>query len=136
MELELLRDRFTAVSTTGKLVVNGDFECYTLEDVSRPYPDKVPKETCIWPGTYKVVIDFSNRFQKLMPHVLDVKMFEGIRIHAGNYPVDTEGCILLGQTRSTDFVGSSVKAFNAFFVKLQEATNNGESVTLTIEERR
>jgi len=53
-----------------------------------------------------------RRFQKEMPHILNVPGFEGIRIHAGNTPKNTEGCILLGYTVKNDCIGQSKAAFN------------------------
>jgi len=120
MRLVLQRKWASETSTIGELSVDGVFECYTLEDVVRVGP-KVPGATAIPAGEYKVVIDMSTRFKKLMPHVLDVPGFEGIRIHAGNVSADTEGCPLLGRTKGKDFVGESKLAFDAFFLKLQAA---------------
>ena len=75
---------------------------YTLEDKFREQKGvpvcewKIPHETAIPCGTYPLIIDMSTRFKKLMPHILNVEGFDGIRIHAGNTAEDTEGCILLG----------------------------------------
>ena len=62
----------------------------------------------------------SNRFKKVMPLLLNVPEFEGIRIHSGNTNHDTEGCILVGKTRSTDFIGGSRTAFTSLMAKLQK----------------
>lgn len=121
MKLILQRKWASEVSTIGELSTDGKFECYTLEDVVRAPGVKVPGKTAIPAGTYRVVIDMSTRFKKLMPHVLDVKNFEGVRLHAGNVAADTEGCPLLGRTKKQDFVGESKLAFDAFFPKLQAA---------------
>ena len=56
-----------------------------------------------------------------MPLLLNVPNFEGVRIHSGNTNHDTEGCILVGQTRSKDFIGQSRKAFDKLFKKLETA---------------
>lgn len=131
MKLILRRIWFTEKSTIGRLYIDDKFECYTLEDVVREDGIKVPGETAIPYGEYKVIIDFSNRFQRLMPHVLDVPLFEGIRIHAGNTDKDTEGCPLVGEIRGEDFVGQSRIAFNRLFIKMQSAESEG--ITITIE---
>lgn len=127
MELTLTREPSTAHSTPGKLLVDGVFECFTLEDVVRP--KKIPGETAIPAGTYKVIIDMSNRFKRLLPLVVDVPGFAGVRIHPGNTDKDTEGCILVGTSRSKDFVGNSRAAFDVLFKKMQAA----KSITLTIK---
>lgn len=131
MQLKLNRKELTSKSTIGELLINDEFFCYVLEDVVRAPGVKVKGQTAIPVGTYEVVIDMSARFKKLMPHILDVPMFEGIRIHSGNKAEDTEGCLLLGISKSVDFVGRSKEAFDLFFHKLVEGLKEGK-VFITI----
>lgn len=126
MKLLLKRLHRTDVSTIGELYVDGVFECYTLEDIEREV--KIKSETAIPKGKYKVMITMSNRFKRQMPLLLNVPNFSGVRIHAGNTNHDTEGCILVGQTRSKDFIGKSRKAFDNLFKKMQKA----KSITIEI----
>jgi hypothetical protein len=121
MLLQLKRFKQCKNSTLGRLYINGEFECYTLEDVVRPPKIKVPGHTAILDGTYEVVIDMSSRFKRVMPHILNVPYFEGVRIHSGNTDADTEGCVLLGlKIVGDDFIGESRAAFDRFFPKLQD----------------
>ena len=126
MKIEIKRLHKTAKSTIGELTIDGIWECYTLEDIERPV--KIKAETAISKGTYKIIINQSNRFKRLLPLLLDVPNFEGVRIHAGNTNHDTEGCILVGRTRSKDFIGQSKKAFESLFIKMQKA----KEITLII----
>lgn len=123
----------TADTTIGQLAVNGVFQCYTLEDVVVTGP-KVFGKTAIPAGTYNVEITWSPHFGKDMPLLDAVPGFSGVRIHPGNYPIDTEGCILVGQTRAPDnqSIGNSVAAFNPLFGMIQAAIRRGEKVTITI----
>lgn len=107
--------------THGKLFLNGIFRCFTLEDAIRDV--KIPKETAIPPGEYVVVLDESQRFGRIMPHLLDVPNFTGIRIHSGNAIEDTEGCILVGQIRGKLDIGQSRAAFKDLMERLQSATD-------------
>ena len=116
MDLKLVRKIFTEQSTVGELSVDGRFECFTLEDKVRPV--KVHGETAIPEGIYEVIINFSPRFKKQLPRLLNVPGFEGILIHPGNKAADTDGCILVGTTKGKDFVGNSRVAFKALFDKL------------------
>lgn len=116
----------TENSTIGELLIDGVFECFTLEDKERPV--KIKGETAIPKGTYRVIINESNRFKRLLPLLIDVPNFEGVRIHSGNSNHDTEGCILVGQTRNKNYIGQSRKAFDKLFKKMQTAKN----ITLTI----
>lgn len=116
----------TDVSVIGEMLVDGLFQCFTLEDVERPV--KIKGETAIPKGTYKVIINESNRFKRLLPLLLNVPDFEGVRIHSGNSNHDTEGCILVGQTRNKNYIGQSRKAFEKLFKKMQSA----KEITLTI----
>jgi hypothetical protein len=126
MKIQIKRLHRTENSTIGELLVDGVWECYTLEDVERDV--KIKNETAIPKGTYKVIINQSNRFKRLLPLLLNVPNFEGVRIHSGNTNHNTEGCVLVGRTRSKDFIGQSRKAFDSLFAKMQKA----KEITLTI----
>ena len=132
LEIEIRREIYTRKSTIGRLFVNGEFECYTLEDRARPREIKIPKTTCIPPGRYGLTFNFSNRFQRLMPELLQVPGFAGIRIHAGNTDADTEGCILVGESRGEDFIGRSRAAFRRLFRKLQAARAAGGEIRVAV----
>jgi hypothetical protein len=110
--------------------VNGEVECFTLEDVVRPV--KIKHETAIPEGTYKVDITWSNRFQKPMPLVFDVPGFTGIRIHTGNTKANTSGCILVGERRVLDRIDHSQEAFSRLFNMMKDALEMDEEITLEI----
>lgn len=124
MKIDLIRKEFTTTSTIGDLLIDGKWYCYTLEDMWRE--KKIKGVTAIPYGTYEVIINFSNRFQKPMPLLLNVPNFEGIRIHNGSTADHTEGCILLGFTKSKDFIGNSKSAFTRFMPKLREGLKQGK----------
>ena len=100
MELKVIRKEFTDSSTIGEMWIDNTFFCYTLEDVKREV--KIYGETCIPYGRYKVIVNMSNRFKVMMPLLLDVPQFEGIRIHKGNKAIDTHGCILVGLDKTKE----------------------------------
>jgi hypothetical protein len=141
MELELLRKTRSETFTIGELAVNGQFECFILEDKDRGLKKemtlseltnkKVHGKTAIPEGRYEVAITFSSRFQKMLPLLMDVPVFAGIRIHPGNTAADTEGCLLPGTAKGTDMVLNSRVAFTALFEKLKAATEQ-EKVFITI----
>ncbi len=138
MRLLLERDIKTKDFTLGKLYVSGQFAAFTCEDAVREKPGlrveeyKVPGQTAIPCGRYRVIINFSQRFQKHLPLLLDVPGFKGIRIHAGNTQHDTEGCILLGTGRKDGRVTNSRLAMSVFMPMLEEGIKNG---VVTIEVR-
>jgi len=143
MELKVTRTTFTAESTIGEFYINGIYHFFSLEDKDRQRqsdgtiiswtPDiKIPKVTAIPRGRYEVIINFSNRFQKQMPLLLNVPSYDGIRIHSGNTDENTEGCILVGLTRKADFIGNSQKAFSKLMNILNKA-NKQEKIWITIQ---
>ena len=142
MELELTRSVKTNKSTIGELTVNGVFECFILEDKDRglrkdmPISElivmKIKTRTAIPTGRYEIVVSFSDKFQKMLPLLLDVPAFAGIRIHPGNTDTDTEGCLLPGKTRSVDAVASSRVAFTALFDKIKAALQR-EKIFITVK---
>lgn len=79
----------------GDLFIDGEFFCHTLEDKKRADGVKVKHETAIPAGTYKVILTMSNRFKRVMPLLVNVPMFSGIRMHGGNDSEDTSGCPLV-----------------------------------------
>ena len=114
------REIFTDKSTVSKCYFDGKYQCYALEDTIRRGP-KVPGETAIPGGTYKVAIAFSGRYEKPMPYILDVPNFSHIMIHCGNTPEHTRGCILVGETTMDNFVGNSKAAFDKLYPKIVDA---------------
>jgi hypothetical protein len=131
VKIKLIRDTFTEKSTIGKLFINDIYECNTLEDFVRK-GKKIYGKTAIPEGVYPVIIDWSNKYQRNMPHILNVPEFSGIRIHSGNDSDDTEGCIILGMNRKIDWVGQSRTAYTAFFSKLNAAFEHEEKITIEV----
>lgn len=123
MKLLLERIYKAPTYTIGKLYIDGNLFCDVLEDVVRPEGVKVYGETAIPFGTYKVKLTMSNRFKKVMPILLDVPMFEGIRIHAGNTEADTSGCILVGENTIKGKVINSTATFKRLMEHLKGAIN-------------
>lgn len=130
MEIQVNRKWFSDKSTISEMLIDGVFQCFVLEDVERT--EKVYGQTAIPVGRYRINITPSKRFGRLMPLIEHVPGFEGIRIHWGNEAKDTEGCLLLGETRGVDFVGKSRLAFMEFFNKLVDY--RGDDVWITIED--
>lgn len=139
MNLHLRRTTLTPRSTIGELTVDGVHECFVLEDVYRPPGEpRVFGETCIPNGRYQVVITHSPRFSALaghsveLPLLCDVPGYRGVRIHPGNVPEDTEGCLLPGRVKGVDRVEESRLAFDALFAKLK-AASGPVFITVTTE---
>lgn len=124
--------------TIGKLFIDGVYFCDTLEDRDRGLYQsmdegvvkkmKVYGETCIPYGIYKVVLSFSPSFKRILPEVKSVKAFSGIRIHRGNYPKDTLGCILVGEHK----IGNSIQNSTKYELKLLEILKNETNIELEI----
>lgn len=118
MRLLLTRVFFLEDRTIGRLFIDDLYFCDTLEDKNRDInhngkfdnkESKVYGETCIPFGEYKVEVTYSPKFKRELPILLDVPNFEGIRIHRGNYPKDTLGCILVGELDINNNVINSTK---------------------------
>ena len=135
MELTLNRIFLGSSATIGELYVDREHIADTLEDRVRPEGEKVYGKTAIPEGTYEVKLTYSPRFKKILPEILNVPNFSGIRIHTGNSSKDTEGCILVGtwDGEKEDWVGNSRIAFDELMALLEKATNNKEKVTITVK---
>ena len=138
MKLKVLRNTEAENSTEGKLSIDDEIECYTLEDKDRHLEDgneKVYGKSAIPRGTYPVSITYSQRFQKDLIYIHDVPQFTGVRIHSGNSAKDTEGCILVGSVNKQDddnWIGGSRIAYNRLHEKVKAALDSGEEVTLEV----
>lgn len=129
MIITLTRDIIAPGFTLGKMVAE-DLRLYSCEDAIRE--TKIQDETAIPYGKYRVIINFSQRFQKHLPLLLDVPGFEGIRIHSGNTEADTSGCILVGTTRSQGKVMNSRLAMGMLMPLLEEDMVLGNQVWIEI----
>ena len=110
--------------------------CDTLEPTWRDYKHgarKIKGCSAIPEGRYPVVITWSPKFQKWLPLLLHVPLFDGIRIHAGNTSCDTEGCILVGENRKVGMVLNSNTWVKRLKDKIVEAKERGEGVWITIQ---
>lgn len=138
MKIKVARTDFTEKSTIGNMSIDGDFVCYTLEDKVREKRNKpvaqwkIRGETAIPRGTYNVVDTFSNRFRRDMLLLQNVPGFSGIRLHAGNWAKNTEGCILVGTGKTTDMITHSVRAVVKVEKLVRDAILRGEEVTMEI----
>jgi len=129
MKMILTREIKAPTFTLGKLQV-GKLELNTCEDAIRDH--KIAGITAIPEGTYKIIVNFSQRFQKHLPLLLDVPNFSGVRIHSGNTAVDTEGCILVGTTRTKGGVANSRYAMGLLMEEMQKAIDLGDNVWIEI----
>lgn len=134
MELKLNRIFLGSSATIGELLVNDKHLCDTLEDRVRPEGEKVYGKTAIPEGTYEVKLTYSPRFKKILPEILNVPNFSGIRIHSLNKAEESEGCIGVGEWngKDTNWISNSRIAFNELMSLLQKAANNKEKITITI----
>lgn len=117
--------------TIGKLYINNEYFCDTLEDkvrVLNSKEDKVYGKTAIPAGVYKVTLSMSNKFKRILPYIHDVPYFEGIRIHSGNTSNDSLGCILVGINNVVGKVTSSRNTEE----KLMKILENSDEITIEI----
>lgn len=132
MKLKLIRTWYADTFTIGKLYIDGVYFADTLEDKNRDVDKngifnngekKVYGKTCIPFGTYKVILSMSSRFKKILPLLLNVPQFDGIRIHSGNTDEDSSGCILVGINDTKGRISKSTITFNSLMTKLSKADN-------------
>ena len=125
MNLFLRRYEYGPDATLGQLSVDGQPFCWTVEPPALVIHSHIPE------GKYEVAITFSNRFQKVLPLLLNVPGREAIRIHSGNTAKDTEGCVIVGLRRKDNVVLDSRLALAELLVKIQEGIQLGK-VWITI----
>ena len=113
--------------TIGKLYLNDTYLCDTLE------PPQYVNHPCIEKGTYRIGYQYSNKFGRNMPFLLNVNGRVGIMIHYGNYPKDTQGCILLGRNLAKGSVSNSKQTFQNVNSIIQSVVNLTGTATITVQ---
>lgn len=149
MELTLRRIARKSTYTIGRLYIDGEYFCDTIEDADRGLSQQLPITvnkakkkkgiTCIPVGRYRVTLEVkSPRFSKnkkygfcdgRLPRLVNVPAFEGVLIHIGNTARDTEGCILVGKNKKVGMVLESTITFLKLYDRLQQAK---DSIYITI----
>ena len=134
--------------TEGVMLINGEKFCYTIEDENRfleqYLPDvdmllkhKIAGRTCIPAGRYEIKMTWSPRFNKMMPEIMDVPGYTGVRLHPANRAEELEGCIAPGfgnDVTGDDFIEQSKAAYTALMDEhIRPALNRKEQVFITIE---
>ncbi len=127
MKILLSRTKHSPTSTLGTLYLDGKEECYTLERPTGEAGGLPP--FCIVPDTYTFTIQHFPHMNIDAPLLEDKHGRTAIFIHPGNFPKDTQGCILPGRSQGKDFVGNSQEAFHRLMAKLEKG------VTYTLEIR-
>lgn len=120
--------------TIGRLYVDDKYFCNTLEDTVRDLSKekKIPGKTAIPYGEYKVVFNWSPKFGRNLPRLLNVPAFEGILIHPGNTANDSAGCILVGKNTEVGRLTESRYTSDKLNVLIEDTQRKGESITIEI----
>ena len=143
MEIQVNRIARKDGYTIGRMSLNGEYFCDTLEDTDRGLNaamsvDEILSKkrkgiTAIPTGKYDVILTFSPRFKRVLPLLLSVKGYEGVRIHPGNTAEDTEGCLLVGENKEKGKVLNSRATLEKLMSVLLECEERKEKVTILIE---
>ena len=142
MKLKLKRVYFNDKYTIGKLYICDEYFCDTIEDVNRdlnkdgdlndPGESKIMHKTAIPCGSYKVVVNLSNRFKRLLPLLIDVPHFDGIRIHNGVDETSSSGCIIVGKNTEIGKLTKSREYMNLLTDKLLSEQSKGVAITIDV----
>jgi hypothetical protein len=146
VELILHRRFLGKEYTIGSLYIGtesgNEYFCDTLEDVDRgltqsmPVEEvkriRIPHETAIPTGVYRVVVNLSPSKKRMLPRLLDVPGFSGILIHRGNTKHDSSGCILVGENKVKGKVIHSTGYEKRLVEILMQAQERGEEISIEI----
>lgn len=153
MEIKVKRKWKKEAYTIGKMYIDGEYVCDTLEDKDRGLTSsmsvaqicgvKVHGETAIPTGRYLVDMKtvsprFGSRAQYQfckgrLPRLCNTPGYQGVLIHIGNTAQDTDGCILVGENKAVGQVLNSTATFRKVYAKLKAADERREQIWITIE---
>jgi len=145
MNIQILRYAYGPDDTLSRVIVDGSFLCYALEDKYRT--EKVYGETSIPHGNYQIALRktggmnkrYAKRFGALHDGMLwlkEVPNFKYVLIHCGNRADDTAGCLLVGDSVNNNkveegFLGHSAQAYRRLYSMILQKVKEG-TVSLTI----
>ena len=155
MELTLKRIALRSEYTIGKLYVNGEYVCDTIEDTVRDLDKdgkfangevKIPGKTAIPYGRYEITMkvkspkysnfskySWAKKYDGYLPRLLNVPHFDGVLIHVGNSALDSEACVLVGENKVVGKVINSVNTFRRLMDDyLVPAKKRNENIAITI----
>lgn len=152
MQLYLTRIAKRETYTIGRLFIDGQYFCDTIEDrdrglnaalpLGRLKEMKVYGQTAIPTGVYKIDMNtvspkFRSRswakpYDGKLPRLLNVPAYDGVLIHVGNTAEDSLGCILVGRNKQVGKVLQSTDTFNSLMGILLKASEAGESIYIQI----
>ena len=133
INLLLIRDTFSKKSTIGELFINGERICDTLEN---PWVDNQRNISCIPEGVYPVRLRLpreSATRDYLHLLVQEVPNRDFILVHRGNFPSQTQGCLLVGLGTEQDVVHNSVLAMDLLIKEILHL--GGENINLIIKNK-
>ena len=155
MELTLKRIALRSEYTIGKLYVDGEYVCDTIEDTVRDLDKdgkfangevKIPGKTAIPYGRYEITMkvkspkysnfskySWAKKYDGYLPRLLNVPHFDGVLIHVGNSALDSEACVLVGENKVVGKVINSVNTFRRLMDEyLVPAKKRNERIVITI----
>ena len=143
MEIRVKRIARKDGYTIGRMSLNGSYFCDTLEDTDRGLKSTMSEEeilskkrkgiTAIPTGEYDVILTFSPKFKRVLPLLLNVPGYQYIRVHHGNLPSSTDGCLLVGENKVKGQIINSRATLERLMSVLLECEKKKEKVTIIIE---
>lgn len=105
--------------TSNSICTRGELTLYTSKfQTLEPSKPIIPCGAYLLRPTYSPSFSskypYSSVLGSKVPEVIGVYGHSGVRIHVGNYPSDTKGCILLGLTGTDSQVNNSSIAYKNF----------------------
>lgn len=142
MKLTLKRIALKPTYTIGKLYIDDNYFCDTLEDTVRDLnkngkfdngEKKIKGKTAIPYGTYEITTNvvsqrFKNRvwakpYGGKIPRLINVPSFDGVLLHPGSSSADTSGCLLVGKNTIVGRLTDSQKTFHMLMQKIKDQKN-------------
>ena len=125
MEVKVERFIFSKETSLGRVYINDELFCFSLEPYDAGITKDIPVEDikalknkfgkiAIPLGTYSMQYEWSNRYNKKMPKIMNIPGFDGVLWHPGNTVKDTRACLLPGKFWNNHQVSDSVATFNKF----------------------